>query len=127
MFPLYEICIRSNCLLSFAYTTEAIVLYKGSRLYQGYLTKLLQKSLHEPIIINDIFSYLCPSAEIYRKLIVFKHYIDENIDEPLKAIKVIDFLCLFVFCSWINRHNSSWLLAYLSVIALKLPLNVTRI
>ncbi len=33
MFPLYEICIRSNCLLSFAYTTEAIVLYKGSRLY----------------------------------------------------------------------------------------------
>ncbi len=33
IFPLYEICIRSNCLLSFAYTTEAIVLYKGSRLY----------------------------------------------------------------------------------------------
>ncbi len=38
-----------------------------------------------------------------------------NIVEPLKAIKVIDFL----FCSWINRHHSSWLLAYLPAIALK--------
>ncbi len=26
-------------------------------------------------IINDIFSYLCPSAEIYRRWIVTKHYI----------------------------------------------------
>ncbi len=40
-----------------------------------------------------------------------------NIDEPLKAIKVIDFL--FFFCSCINRHHSSWLLAYLPAIALK--------
>ncbi len=40
-----------------------------------------------------------------------------NIDEPLKAIKVIDFL--FFFCSWINRHHSSWLLACLPAIALK--------
>ncbi len=38
-----------------------------------------------------------------------------NIDEPLKAIKCIDFL----FCSWINRHRSCWLLAYLPAIALK--------
>ncbi len=83
----------------------------------------LKQSSHEPIIINDIFSYLCPSEEIYRKWIVFKHYIDENIDEPLKAIKVIDFL----FCSWINSHHSSWLLAYFPAIAFKLPLNVTRI
>ncbi len=41
-----------------------------------------------------------------------------NIDEPLKAIKVIDFL-FFFFCSWINRHHSSWLLAYCPAIALK--------
>ncbi len=41
-----------------------------------------------------------------------------NIDEPLKAIKVIDFH-FFFFCSWINRHHSSWLLAYLPAIALK--------
>ncbi len=38
-----------------------------------------------------------------------------NIDEPLKAINVIDFF----FFSWINRHHSSWLLAYLPAIALK--------
>ncbi len=41
-----------------------------------------------------------------------------NIDEPLKAIQVIDFLFLFC-CSWINRHHGSWLLAYLPAIALK--------
>ncbi len=41
-----------------------------------------------------------------------------NIDEPLKAKKVIDFL-FFLFCSWINRHHSSWVLAYLPAIALK--------
>ncbi len=35
-----------------------------------------------------------------------------NIDEPLKAIKVIDLLL-------INRHHGSWLLAYLHAIALK--------
>ncbi len=36
-----------------------------------------------------------------------------NIDEPLKAIKVIDFLFFFFFfCSWINRHHSSWLLLF---------------
>ncbi len=40
-----------------------------------------------------------------------------NIDESLKAIKVIDFL--FFFCSWINRHHSSLLLAYCPAIALK--------
>ncbi len=41
-----------------------------------------------------------------------------NIDEALKAIKVIDFLFFFL-CSWINRHHSSWLLADLPAIALK--------
>ncbi len=40
-----------------------------------------------------------------------------NKDEPLKAIKVIDFL--FFVCSWINKHHSSWLLAYLPAITLK--------
>ncbi len=38
-----------------------------------------------------------------------------NIDEPLKAIKVIDFL----FCSCINGHHSRWLFAYLPASALK--------
>ncbi len=37
------------------------------------------------------------------------------IDEPLKAIQVIDFF----FCSCINGHHSLWLLAYLPAIALK--------
>ncbi len=41
-----------------------------------------------------------------------------NIDEPLKAIKVIDFL-FFLFYFWINRRHSSWLLAYLPASALK--------
>ncbi len=40
-----------------------------------------------------------------------------NIDEPLKAIKYM--ISSFFFCSWINRHHSSWLLAYLPAIALK--------
>ncbi len=39
-----------------------------------------------------------------------------NKDEP----QVIDFLLFFFFfCSWINRHHSSWLLAYLPAIAFK--------
>ncbi len=41
-----------------------------------------------------------------------------NIDEPFKAVQVIDFR-FFSFCSCINRHHSSWLLAYLPAIALK--------
>ncbi len=49
-----------------------------------------------------------------------------NIDKSLTAIKVIDFLFFFFF--WINKHNSSWFLAYLPAIALKLLLlNVTWI
>ncbi len=42
-----------------------------------------------------------------------------SIDEPLKAIQVIDFLFFFFFSSWINRHHSRWLLAYLPVTAFK--------
>ncbi len=51
----------------------------------------LKQSSHEPIIINDIFSYLCPSAVIYRKIIKLSNT-KLNIDETLKAIKVIGFL-----------------------------------
>ncbi len=38
-----------------------------------------------------------------------------NVDEPLKAIKVIDFLFFLVLII----INSSWLLVYLTAIALK--------
>ncbi len=38
----------------------------------------------------------------------------------MNPLKVID--CLFFFCSWINRHHSSWLLAYWPAIALKAAL-----
>ncbi len=36
---------------------------------------------------------------------------------PLKLQKLL--ISFFFFCSWINRHQSSWLLAYLPAIALK--------
>ncbi len=42
-----------------------------------------------------------------------------NIDEPVKAIKVIDFQTSSSFSFVINRHHSCWLLAYLPAIALK--------
>ncbi len=41
-----------------------------------------------------------------------------NIDEPLKAIKVIDFLFFCCCCSWINRHTAAGYY-YLPAIALK--------
>ncbi len=79
----------------------------------------LKQSSHEPII-NDIFSYLCPSAENIQKINSNSNSNQTinsklNKDEPLKGITVIDFL----FCPWITRHHSSWLLAYLPAIALK--------
>ncbi len=74
----------------------------------------LKQSLHEPIIINDIFSYLCPSAEIYRKWTVTKTL---NIDEPLKAIKVIDFLFFSFVLGLIDMTEAGYY--YLPAIAFK--------
>ncbi len=75
----------------------------------------IKQSSHEPIM-NDIFSYV-PSNRNIQKINCNQTLNSKlNIDEPLKAIKVIN-SCFF--CSWINRHHSSWLLAYLPVIALK--------
>ncbi len=67
----------------------------------------LKQSSHKPIVINVIFIYLCPSAEIYRNWIKLSNT-KLNTGEFLKIHKVIDFLFFLLFL--MNRHHSSWLL-----------------